>query len=56
MVFMTSYFARSITKGSFLNVENDEFVNKVINWHLFKGGVKVQELDGTPQQLIELGF
>ena len=43
-------------KANFITYDCDESMSKVLNWHLFKGGVKNSDLEDSPDKLIELGF
>lgn len=43
-------------KANFITYDCDESMTKIINWHLFKGGVKNSDLEDSPDKLIEMGF
>ena len=45
LLFMSSMFIRTMTRSSSLQLGADEDINKYVNWHLFKGGIRLKDLN-----------
>ena len=56
LMYLASTFSRAMIKAALTPTEVDEPLLKCANWHLFKGGLRLPELEASPAELVDLGL